>query len=117
VAYTQGPLGILGPFKKIGMNLIGVFKPIPREPASLADMRVWAVKTTALACQNIMMGFSAYGYDTCPMEGFDSARVKKILGLGSKSEVVMVISAGKRAKNGVYGPRILMPREQFIKIV
>jgi len=80
-------------------------------------MRVWAVKSTALACQNLMMGFSAYGYDTCPMEGLDSKRVKKILGIKGKSEIVMAISAGKRAANGVYGPRIRMPKEQFIKIV
>lgn len=117
MAYTQGPLGIFGPFKKLFMTITGLFRPIPREPASIADMRVWSVKTTALACQNIMMGFSAHGYDTCPMEGYDSARIKKILNLDCHSEVVMVISAGKRAQNGVYGPRIRMPREQFIKVV
>lgn len=80
-------------------------------------MRVWAVKSTSLACQNIMMGFSAFGYDTCPMEGFDSSRVKKILDLNCGDEVVMVISAGKRDKKGVYGPRIRMPKKQFVKII
>jgi nitroreductase len=80
-------------------------------------MRVWGAKSTALACQNIMMGFTAHGFDTCPMEGYDSARVKKILDLDGNSDVVMVISVGKRAKNGIYGPRIRMPRDQFVKIV
>ena len=78
-------------------------------------MRVWAVKSTALACQNIMMGFSAFGFDTCPMEGMDSKRIKKTLGLKRNTEIVMVISAGKRDKKGVYGPRIRMPIEKFIK--
>jgi nitroreductase len=64
-----------------------------------------------------MMGFSALGFDTCPMEGFDSSRVKAILDLKCGDEVVMVISAGKRDPKGVYGPRIRMPREQFIKII
>ncbi len=117
LAYTQGPFGIIGKIKKIGLTLVGFTRPIPREPASIADMRVWAVKSTSLACQNIMMGFSAFGYDSCPMEGFDSSRVKKILNLKRGDEVVMVISAGKRAKKGVYGPRIRMPKEQFIKII
>jgi len=116
LAYNQGPMGIFGLIKKVTTYGIGLFRPIPREPNSNADMRVWSVKTTALACQNIMMGLSAYGYDSCPMEGYDSARVKKILGLSRKSEVVMVISAGKRAKNGVYGPRLRMPQKEFIKI-
>ena len=116
-AYTQGPLSIIGFFKRIFMTIAGLFRPIPREPKSHSDMRVWGAKSTALACQNIMMGFSAHGFDTCPMEGFDSSRVKKILDLGRNAEVTMVISVGKRAKNGVYGPRIRMPRDQFVKIV
>jgi nitroreductase len=80
-------------------------------------MRVWAVKSTALACQNIMMGFSSFGFDTCPMEGYDSRRVKKTLGLGRNTEIVMAISVGKRDKKGVYGPRVRMPKEKFIKKV
>lgn len=117
MAYGLGPLGMLGPFKRLFMSLVGLFRPIPREPKSMGDMRVWAHKSTALACENIMLGFSAFGYDTCPMEGYDSARVKKILNLGSESEICMVISAGKRASNGVYGPRIRFPKDQFVKII
>jgi nitroreductase len=117
MVYTQGPLSLLGFSKKMATTLIGIFKPIPREPSSRSDMRVWAVKSTALACQNIMMGFSAHGFDTCPMEGLDSKRVKKVLGLGSDAEIVMAISVGKRASNGVYGKRIRMPKEKFIKVI
>jgi nitroreductase len=117
MAYSQGPLGVFGLSKKIFSTVVGFIRPIPREPSSRADMRVWAAKSTALACQNIMMGFSAHGFDTCPMEGYDSKRVKKILGLGRESEIVMVLSVGKRDKKGVYGERVRMPKEQFIKIV
>jgi nitroreductase len=114
LAYGQGPLGVIGIGKRFITSILGLTKAIPRGPSSHADMRVWAVKTTALACENIMLGFSAQGYDTCPMEGFDSARVSKILNLDSDSEVVMVISAGKRDARGVYGPRVRFPSEQFI---
>jgi nitroreductase len=117
LVYNQGPLGVFGPLKKLAVTIAGLFRPTPREPTSHADMRVWAVKTTALACEHIMLGLSAHGYDSCPMEGLDSARVKKILGLGSGAEVVMAISAGKRDPRGVYGPRIRMPRDQFVKII
>jgi nitroreductase len=117
MVYTQGPLSLLGFSKKIATTLIGIFRPIPRGPSSRSDMRVWAVKSTALACQNIMMGFSAHGLDTCPMEGFDSKRVKKVLGLGRNAEIVMAISVGKRASNGVYGKRIRMPKEKFIRVI
>ena len=115
--YSQGPLSLFGYSKKMATAILGLFRPVPREPTSRSDMRVWAVKSTALACQNIMMGFSAFGFDTCPMEGLDSKRVKKTLGLSRDCEIVMTISVGKRDKKGIYGPRIRMPKENFIKKV
>lgn len=115
VVYNQGPLGIFGFFKRLFASVVGIFRPIPREPFSRADMRVWAVKSTSLACQNIMMGFAAHGFDTCPMEGHDSKRVKKTLGLGRNAEITMIISVGKRDKKGVYGSRVRMNKERFIK--
>jgi nitroreductase len=36
-----------------------------------------AKKSAALAAQNFMISMAAVNYDTCPMEGFDSLRVKK----------------------------------------
>lgn len=117
LAYGVGPFGIFGPLRKAVLNLIGIFRPIPREPATLSELKLWAVKSTALACENLMLAFRAFGYDTCPMEGMDSVRVKKTLSLGSGSEIVMVISAGKRSEKGIYGPRIRFSRDQFVKIV
>ena len=93
---------------------MGFFKPVPREPTSKSDMKIWASKTCALACENLMLAFRAYGFDSCPMEGLDSKRVAKILNLPSDAFVVMAISAGKRSDKGVYGPRIRFPKEKFI---
>lgn len=115
--YTQGPLSILGFLKKILYFFRGLTTVTPREPTSHSGMRVWANKSCALACQNFMMGISAQGFDTCPMEGFDSKRVKKLLNLDCSDDVVMVISVGKRAATGVYGPRLRFNRNQFIKEV
>ena len=85
---------------------MGLSRPIPREPVSFSDMKIWAQKSTALACQNLMLSFRAFGYDSCPMEGIDSRRIKKLLNLHKTDQICMVISAGKRSKNGVYGKRI-----------
>lgn len=114
LVYNQGLFGILGFIKRLIIPIIGIFKVVPRGPSSWADMRLWANKTTALACQNLMLAFRAYGYDTCPMEGFDEKRVKKILKLPKDASCTMIISAGKRSKEGVYGPQIRFPEEQFI---
>ena len=102
LAYGHGPFYIFGPFKKLAITLMGLTRIIPRGPASKADMRVWAHKTTALACENFMLSMRALGFDSCPMEGMDERRIQKLLGLPRAAEVCMVISAGKRAKNGIY---------------
>lgn len=114
LAYNQGPLGIFGLIKRILVFLIGFFRPIPREPVSLEHLKIWAVKTVALACENFMLALRAHGFDSCPMEGMDSSRVAKILDLPSDAVVVMVIGAGRRSSKGIYGPRIRFPKEKFI---
>ena len=102
LAYGQGPFYILGPLKKLAIAVMGLTRIIPRGPAGKADMRVWALKTTALACENLMLSFRAFGFDSCPMEGMDERRIQRLLGLPRAAEICMVISAGKRAENGVY---------------
>jgi nitroreductase len=114
VAYTTGPFSIAAPFKWLMFTLLGFFKVVPREPLGKPGLKLWASKSSALACENFMLAASAHGFDTCPMEGLDSKRVKKILGLPRSSVVVMAISVGKRAPAGVYGPRVRFPSSQFL---
>lgn len=114
MAYSTGPLSILAPFKWLLFNVIGIFNVMPREPLGKSDLKLWAAKSTALACENFMLAASAHGFDTCPMEGLDSKRVKKLLGLPRSAVIVMAISVGKRKPDGVYGPRIRFPKEQFV---
>jgi len=117
LAYNQGPLGIFGLLKRVVVFFRGISIPTPREPGSYGDMKIWAHKSTALACENLMLSLRAFGYDSCPMEGMDSKRIKKMLGLPRKAQISMVISAGKRAENGVYGERVRFDSDHFIKIV
>lgn len=117
VAYGNGPLGTLGPVKRAISSAVGLVRPVPRGPASRAEVVTWAVKTTALACENLMLAFRAAGYDTCAMEGMDEKRVRAILGLPRDAIVTMVIGAGRRVPGGIYGPRIRLPRERFVKTV
>jgi nitroreductase len=115
--YTVGFFNCLTPFKWLFNTIAGFFRVVPREPISSYGLNVWAIKSCALACENLMLAFRSHGFDTCPMEGFDSNRVKKSMGLSRQSKIVMIIGAGKRADGGLYGPRVRFPREQFIKTV
>jgi nitroreductase len=104
----------VGLIQKIKVSLDGLRKVSYREVAA-ADLRVVAHKSTALAAQNFMMSMAAQGYDTCPMEGFDSKRLKKILGLPKKAQISMVIGCGIRKPEGVYGERFRIPFKDVYK--
>lgn len=103
--------GILGFIKYWVFQLIGLFRPIYRQTRS-SDMRIVAHKSAGLAAQNFMISMAAIGYDTCPMEGSDTLRVKKILGLPSGAEINMVIGCGRRDESGIYGPRFRVPFDE-----
>jgi nitroreductase len=102
--------GILGWLKFLIFQVVGLFKPTYRQVRT-SDMRIVAHKSAGLAAENFMVSMAAIGYDTCPMEGSDTLRVKKILGLPWGAEINMVIGCGVRDENGIYGPRFRVPLE------
>lgn len=112
--YAVGPFSLLAPFKYLLLTIIGWWRPIIRGPLTRKDQAIWAIKSTALACENLILALRAYGYDSCAMEGFDERRVKKLLGLPRDAAIVMVLGAGRRSHGGVYGPKLRLPRELFV---
>ncbi len=107
--YTEF-LGLLGWTRYLFFSVLGWFKPVYRQVRA-SDMRIVAHKSAALAAQNFMISMAAVGYDTCPMEGNDTWRVKRILKLPYRAEINMVIGCGLRDETGVYGPRFRIPFE------
>ena len=105
-------LSITGLLKYINVSIIGFFRPMYREVTS-SDLRVVVHKSAALAAQNFMLSMSSSGYDTCPMEGFDSVRVKKILNLSSSAEINMIIGCGIRSEKGVYSEQFRVPFKEI----
>ncbi|WP_298761614.1 nitroreductase family protein [uncultured Psychroserpens sp.] len=104
--------GILGFIKYLIFQIVGLFRPIYRQ-TRLSDMRIVAHKSAALAAENFMLSMSAIGYDTCPMEGSDTLRVKQILSLPRGAEINMVIGCGIRNEDkGIYGPRFRVPFDE-----
>lgn len=97
--------GTFGILRKLLVSAIGLFRPIIHE-VSESDMRVVVHKSCALAVQTFMVAMTNEGYDTCPIEGYDSKRIKKLLKLPHGSEVNMVVSCGIRKGNeGIWGER------------
>ena len=107
-------LGLYGIFRKLFATVIGLFRPIVRE-VSECDMRVVVHKTCGLAAQTFMLAMADAGYDTCPLEGFDSRLVKKALSLPKGAEINMVITCGIRMEKGLRGERFRVPFEEVYR--
>lgn len=108
--YSRG-LGIWGLVRKVLVQVGGLFRPVPRQ-VSEGDVSTVLHKSCALVIQSFMLGMSEAGYDTCPLEGFDSLRVKKVLGLPRATEVSMIVACGVRSEECVLSDRFRVPFEQ-----
>ena len=112
--YRTGPLGLLGLLKKALARMLSLFKPV-HNLMSRQDLRVLAHKSTALSAATFMLALRAEGYDSCPIEGFDPWRAKRLLKLGAGAEVCMFIAVGKLGPKALWWDRILVPREWSVR--
>lgn len=101
VMFEDGPFHVLAPLKRLVLWAVGLCKIFWRFDTGRSGQVLWATKTTALACENLMLALRAAGYDSCAMEGFDEPRVKRLLGRPGPAHIVMIVAAGKRADGGV----------------
>lgn len=109
--YSKYPLW--SPIKKLIAWGVGLKRPMVRE-VSETDLRISVHKSVALAAMTFMYAMKAVGYDTCPMEGFDSKQVKKLLNLPKEAEISMIVACGKGLPEGIYGKRFRVPLEDVV---
>lgn len=101
--------GLLGALRTVLARAIALFRPMT-VTVSEADMRVVVHKSCGLAAQTFMLAMTEAGYDTCPMEGLDSGRVKTLLGLPRAAEINMIVACGIRKEGaGIWGERFRLP--------
>jgi nitroreductase len=93
----------------------GLTKPFYRMGGK-ADQRVTVHKSCGLAAQTFMLSIAAEGFESCPMEGFDSKRVKEALNLPNGAEINMIIAVGKGTPEGTWGPRNRVPYDEVVFI-
>jgi nitroreductase len=118
IIFKPGPLNLFAAFKWVLFRALhsGIRTGMP--PLTRQDIFKWAVKGTALACQNLMIAAEALGLNTCPMEGFDGPRLMRYLGLSRKHhEIVMVIAIGKKPSAYVDPPQWRRPLATTVSIL
>ena len=113
LAYSNDIFGFFSLLRRAISFFMGIRKPFMRFGGK-ADQRITVHKSCALAAQTFMLSIAAEGFDSCPMEGFDSIRVKKELQLPAGAEINMIIAVGKGTSKGIWGPRMRVPYEEVV---
>ncbi len=77
--------------------LVPMIAPFYENSSSL--QRDEAMRSIGIAGQTIMLAAKAMGYDSCPMIGFDPAKVADIIKLPENHVIGMMITVGKALKS------------------
>lgn len=118
ILFMPGPMNSFGRLKEVLFRLLHILMTMGMPPITRQDMFKWAGKSTALACENLMIAAEAVGLNTCPMEGFDGQRLARYLGLSRKvQEIVMVIAIGKKSPSYTVQPQWRRPIEATVAIL
>ncbi len=110
-------LGVGNLIRRVLFWYRGRSEATPRSPVNKGDHRVWAHTQSSLVAMTLMLSLTAHGYDTCPIGGLDKLRIRQLLDLPAEAEVTMVIAAGNRLPEGLYGARVRLPYEDLVKEV
>jgi nitroreductase len=118
ILFMPGPFGIFAAVKWAMFWLLNLWKVMGMPPLFRRDLFKWAMKSTSLACENLMIAAEALEINTCPMEGFDGRRLSKYLGLSARDhEIVMVIAVGKKSPTYVEPPQWRRPLDATVTIL
>ena len=105
-----GTADALGGFKKILVADV-----VHGERGKMAGE--WAARQAYIALGNFMTAAALLGIDTCPMEGFLSAKYDEVLGLPATGfHAVVACAAGYRAAGDKYAalPKVRFPASELI---
>jgi len=110
LAFSTGPLGL----GRLAKAVLPVLRPVMRLPSIPAVHRnFWFGKQAGLSAMAFMLAAEAAGLATCPMEGFDPVRVRKVLGLPRHLVPMIVMPVGRSATPGLRKTRL--PIEQLVQ--
>ncbi len=80
------------------------------------NIYAWTAKQSYIAAGNMMTAAAFAGIDSCPIEGFEKAKVEELLGLdSSKYQVAMVLPFGYRINE--QSEQLRLPFEEVVEFI
>jgi nitroreductase len=100
------------------LAVIGLFQPATSLlPVGGIGMRHWTARNAIFAAQTLLLAASAYGIDTCPMEGFNAVKLRKALCLPRDLLIPLVVAVGRAAVDARIEPRWRKPIGETLVVV
>ncbi len=93
--FESGPLGLVGAAKRTAIQLISWFRPMPVPNLSRHQRRIWSLRQAAMAAQTFLLLAADHELASCPMEGFDPRRVRRVLGIPRRYMVALMVTVGR----------------------
>lgn len=95
-SYENGARYWVNAPKEVQDILVPMIEPFYKDKPEL--QRDEAMRSVGIAAQTIMLAAKSMGYDSCPMIGFDSAKVAEIIQLSENHVIGMLLPVGKAIK-------------------
>ncbi len=92
LGFGTGPLGLGWLAKLIAAPLLRLMMAVPSLPA--IERKAWLARQASLCAMNFMMAAAAAGLDSCPMEGFDERRVRRVLAMPRWMVPLIIVPVG-----------------------
>ncbi|MDF7806996.1 nitroreductase family protein [Pontiellaceae bacterium B12219] len=73
-----------------------------------------AMRSCGIAAQTLMLAAKSYGYDSCPMDGFDFDTVAEIVNLPHDHAICMFVAIGKALDEPEAIPKDKLPLEEVV---
>lgn len=96
-AYEDGARYWVNAPEAVQEMLVPMMEPFYKDNAGL--QRDEAMRSIGIAAQTLMLTAKSMGYDSCPMIGFDPAKVAEIINLPEHHVIGMILPIGKALKD------------------
>lgn len=94
--------------KRVAASMASMVTAVP----TVNSAEAWAFKHTMLAAGWYMLGAASMGVSTCPMEGFDAARIRRTLRIPDRFEIPTAVATGYALEGLMRAPRF--PRKEVV---
>jgi nitroreductase len=92
--FSTDPFGLFGIIKRVAAPIRRLFKPLPRVITSRQEAVDYVRAHTMLAVGTFLIAAAGANLVTCPIEGFDEDRLKKLLAVPSSMSIPLIVAFG-----------------------